>query len=153
MVISDILWPEMTISKGHWPKLHVDHHHWPDIWSSWRLRMITDETVAVATQNVPWIAILAGHGLKKEVTGPRSLRSGSRNFREVVKIFKSRKMNLSLQSPAFYANYSRKIVVWFIWTNKRAGIKIYLTYFNRKLICSYFNFICLRLGFNYLNRY
>ena len=55
------MWPETTLNKGRWFKLHLDHHRWPEIWSPRRFMMINAETVAMVTQNCPWIAILAGH--------------------------------------------------------------------------------------------
>ena len=50
----------------------------------------------------------AKHGLGKEVTGERSLKSGSSICRVGVKLINSRVLKVSLRSAAFYASYSRK---------------------------------------------
>ena len=81
----DLIWHEMPLSRGHWPKLHLDHH-WPEIWSSWNFRMISDNTVAMLTQNTLWIAILAAYAPEKEVSGHSTLKSGSQNFLGRVEI-------------------------------------------------------------------
>ena len=82
----NLIWPEMALAEGHWRKLHLDHYHWPEIRSSWRFMMIADETVVVQAQNARWIAILAWHGLEKEVVGHKSLGWGSWNFQKICKI-------------------------------------------------------------------
>ena len=89
--------PELILNQSHWSKLRLSHHRWPEIWASWRFRVINDETVAVQTQNYSWIAILALHGVDKEVG------SGSRNFLEsfhfLNELFAQKKMDHPTPSP------------------------------------------------------
>ena len=81
----DLIRPEITLTEGHWLKLHPNHQHYLDVWLSWLIRMIINETVAMPTQNVLRITFMVWHGLGKEVTGHRSLWSESRNFQGTCK--------------------------------------------------------------------
>ena len=63
--------------------------------------MIDDGTVAMPTQTVTvirYITILTLQGLEDEITGRKSLGSGSQNLRKGLKLFKTRVLNVSLQS-------------------------------------------------------
>ena len=76
--------------KWHWKRspiqIALDHHDLYDIWSSWCFRMSDDKTAAVSTQLCRWIAILAWHGIEKEVTDYRPWESSALNFEEWYKI-------------------------------------------------------------------
>ena len=102
------MWPYMTRNVMQQKSLH-QIYSWTTIigliciWSSWRLRLINDETVAAPTRScrwVCWFAILAWRGLEKEVTYHRLLGSKSRNFHE------ARIPRVSLRSAAICTIYT-----------------------------------------------
>ena len=108
------------LNRSRWRKLHLHHHHWGMV--IWRLRMSTDETVAVPKytrrayfessfwHNMALIKVL-------QVTG--HLNQGHKIVMKGVDLFTSMALKVFLQSAAF-------LLEWF--TKNRDGVSMRLPF-------------------------